>query len=262
MRLPLLVRVSPTLWILTSRRTTAGETERENSLENVQTKPAKWNINPFAEANLPLRQYWLWRSTRGSGLVRVWVVGAHGSSRAWPTRSGTNRAQRTLWGDANQLKPANTSQVKTQKRFLSYFDLVLDQLFGVVDLLRWASDGKQFEVGVAVGRRLAWDLHEGAGLLVDRLHVLTASANHKTAFVGGDWKGHLAARRAPVSWTTPPATPTRWHACARRTGRTLRDRIKINRCRTHEENMDRLVETSHKSEIYGRTANFGWLNQK
>lgn len=92
--LPLLVRVSPTLRILASRRTP------------------------------------VLRSTRGSGLVRVWVVGAHGSSGAWPTRSGTNRAEGTL-------------------------DLVLDQLFGVVDLLRRAADGEQFKVWVSVGRRLA-----------------------------------------------------------------------------------------------------------
>lgn len=127
-------------------------------------------------------------------------------------------------------------EMRTEKRLSSHMeerkinnsslhlDLVLDELLGVVDLLRVAADGKQFEVGVSVGRRLARDLHERACLLVDGLDVLASSADHQAALVGGDREGHLAAGGTPVTGTTPPATPTTWrHTCARRTRRSLKE---------------------------------------
>lgn len=63
-------------------------------------------------------------------------------------------------------------------------DLLLDELLGVVDLLRGAPDDEELEVGVSVGGRLSRDFHKGPRLLVDGLDVLSSSANHEPTLVG------------------------------------------------------------------------------
>lgn len=63
----------------------------------------------------------------------------------------------------------------------------------MVNLLRGASDDKQFVVWVAIWRHLTGNLHKRPGLLVDGLDVLSSSANDESTFVCGNREGHLSS---------------------------------------------------------------------
>lgn len=93
----------------------------------------------------------------------------------------------------------------------SHLNLLFYELLGVVDLLRGASDDEQFEVWVSVWRGLTRYLHEGAGLLVDGLDVLSPSADDEAAFVSGDGEGDLPSGGAPAALASAPSSPTRGH---------------------------------------------------
>lgn len=51
----------------------------------------------------------------------------------------------------------------------TYPNSLIDQLAGLLQLLRGASDGEDAHVGVGVGRRVSLQLNVGAGLLFDVL---------------------------------------------------------------------------------------------
>ncbi|TNN80580.1 hypothetical protein EYF80_009086 [Liparis tanakae] len=86
-------------------------------------------------------------------------------------------------------------------------DLLLDELLGVVDLLRGASDDKNLKVGVSVGGRLPRDLHKGPSLLVDGLDVLSSPANHESTLVGRDGEGQFPSRGPPAASLSPASAP-------------------------------------------------------
>lgn len=55
----------------------------------------------------------------------------------------------------------------------TYPNSLIDQLTGLLQLLRGAPDGKDAYVGVSVGRRVSLKLHMGARLLFDVLDGLS-----------------------------------------------------------------------------------------
>lgn len=94
---------------------------------------------------------------------------------------------------------------------LLHLNLFLDELLGVVNLLRGPTDSEQFKVWVAVRWRLTRNLHKSTGLLVDGLDALAAPANDKPTFVGWNGEGHLSTWRPPASLASASSPPTRGH---------------------------------------------------
>lgn len=94
---------------------------------------------------------------------------------------------------------------------LLHLNLFLDELLGVVNLLRRPPDGEQFEVWVAVWWGLTGNLHKGASLLVDGLDALAAPADDEPALVGRNGEGHLSTWRPPASLTSASTPSTRGH---------------------------------------------------
>lgn len=92
-----------------------------------------------------------------------------------------------------------------------HLNLLLNELLGVVNLLWRPPDGEQFEVWVAIWRRLTGNLHEGAGLLVDGLDALATPADDEAALVCRNGEGHLSTRRTPASLASASAPSTRGH---------------------------------------------------
>lgn len=88
---------------------------------------------------------------------------------------------------------------------------LIDQLAGLLQLLRGASDGEDAHVGVGVGWRVSLQLYVSAGLLLDVLDGLSTFANHKAALVSGDGVGHLlqssGASHATVTSATASHSP-------------------------------------------------------
>lgn len=125
-----------------------------------------------------------------------------------------------------QTHPSFRPFLLTLSRNPAYLDLVLDELLGVIYLLRRASNDKELEVRVPVGGHLAGDLHKGPSLLVDGLDVLPAPSDHQATLVGRNGESHLLSsttRGTPAPLTPSAAAPaaTTWgHAW--RPGRTLR----------------------------------------
>lgn len=130
---------------------------------------------------------WWSRCPRRSRVIWVGVVGTHWTSRTWSTWPRTDRTQRTL-------------------------NLLLNELLGVVDLLRRAPDDEQLEVGVSVGGRLPRDFHKGPRLLVDGLDILSAPAYHEAAFVGRNGEGHFPSGGAPTALSPASAPVASRHA--------------------------------------------------
>lgn len=61
----------------------------------------------------------------------------------------------------------------------TYPNPLIDQLAGLLQLLRGASDGEDAHVGVGVGRRVPLQLHVGARLLFDVLDGFATWQQHK-----------------------------------------------------------------------------------
>lgn len=61
----------------------------------------------------------------------------------------------------------------------TYPNPLIDQLAGLLQLLRGASDGEDAHVGVGVGRRVPLQLHVGARLLFDVLDGFPTWQQHK-----------------------------------------------------------------------------------